>query len=259
MPYITYLPPQRRPETRISAFAAMALAMLLAVSAAAEEQKAAQQLPGDFSVSFALTSDYVLRGISQNDEHPAPQASLDYVHHSGLYAGVWASAVDFNNGTDAEIDFYTGYTRSYDKLTGDLRFYYYLYPGAPTGTHYDFFETYAALTYAWDVVSVQTSLNASPEGFNRSGNTYYPKLTATIPMLDYAVTFDAHVARLEAEDNTRYGFPDYNEWGLGATYSTKWVDIRAEYIDTNMNRTACASGCSARGVLTLLHKFPFTL
>lgn len=234
-------------------------ALLVTFPILAEEQKVTPYIPGDFSLSLALTSDYILRGTSLNDEHPAPQGSLDYLHPSDIYAGVWSSTVDLNNGTRAEIDLYTGYAHSFDKLTADLRFYYYLYPGAPSGTHYNFFETGVTLGYAWDMFSLQASLNASPEGFNQAGDTYYSKLAATVPVPDHPLAFDTHIARLNAQNNINYGFPDYNEWGFGAMYSTKWIDIRAEYIDTDLNRVACASGCSARGVLTLSRKFPFTL
>lgn len=212
---------------------------------------------GNLSVSLALTSQYQLRGLSLSDEDPVPQGSIDYAHDSGFYAGVWASPVDFNDGgkTDAEVDLYAGYARTYGKLTGDIRFYYYLYPGAPSGSDYDFFETYLALSYAEDLFSVQASLNATPDNLADSGNAFYPKLTVTAPLQKYPVTFDAHVARQYVEDNAAYGFPDYSEWGLGATYSTKWVDIRAEYIDTSADNSECIYDCEAKGVLTFSHKF----
>ncbi|MGH8589680.1 MAG: TorF family putative porin [Gammaproteobacteria bacterium] len=40
-----------------------------------------------------LASDYVFRGISQTDNHPAIQGSLEYGYEPwGVYLGIWAPA-----------------------------------------------------------------------------------------------------------------------------------------------------------------------
>ena len=53
------------------------------------------ELPGRFSSTVAFTNDYAFRGVSQSDEDVAIQASLDWSHPSGFYAGFWSSNVDF--------------------------------------------------------------------------------------------------------------------------------------------------------------------
>ena len=74
-----------------------------------------------YSASLTLTSDYVWRGVSQTLGDPAVQGSFDYEHNSGLYAGVWASNVDFfdpsapgasvadDDNADLELDLWLGY------------------------------------------------------------------------------------------------------------------------------------------------------
>lgn len=49
-------------------------------------------------------SDYVFRGISQTDEDPTIQGSIDFTY--GLfYAGAWASGLDFTPaGNDANVE-----------------------------------------------------------------------------------------------------------------------------------------------------------
>jgi uncharacterized protein (TIGR02001 family) len=97
----------------------------------------------ELSTTLTLTSDYTFDGISQTQEDPAAQASLDYAHDSGFYAGIWGSNVDFGPGdpADIEIDFYGGY---YGDI-GDTGFgyeaglYYYTYTGAPSDG-YDYGE-----------------------------------------------------------------------------------------------------------------------
>lgn len=65
----------------------------------------------EVSANVALTTDYIFRGISQSDEHPAIQVGFDYTHDAGVFAGVWGSTVDFDDGGQAsmELDYYVGY------------------------------------------------------------------------------------------------------------------------------------------------------
>ena len=66
--------------------------------------------------TVTLTNDYDFRGITQTDEDPAIQASVDFATDSGWYIGAWASNVDFPGyDGDIELDLYTGFTGS----TGD--------------------------------------------------------------------------------------------------------------------------------------------
>ena len=47
-----------------------------------------------YSFNIGATSDYVFRGISQSDNDPAIQGGIDF-GCGILYAGAWASLVDF--------------------------------------------------------------------------------------------------------------------------------------------------------------------
>ncbi|WP_022974490.1 TorF family putative porin, partial [Xanthomonas maliensis] len=85
-------------------FSPMCCALLLssvAPLAHAEEASTASPLSG----TFAVTSDYVFRGISQTNGDPAFQAGLTYKHPSGFYAAAWTSNVDPGEGDpDWEVD-----------------------------------------------------------------------------------------------------------------------------------------------------------
>ncbi|HEY7740572.1 MAG TPA: TorF family putative porin, partial [Steroidobacteraceae bacterium] len=50
-------------------------------------------------VSYTVTavSDYDFRGVSLSAKDPALQASIDYAHDSGFYAGAWASNIDYGS------------------------------------------------------------------------------------------------------------------------------------------------------------------
>lgn len=59
---------------------------------------------GTGSRDIALASDYVFRGISQTDNPPAIQGSLQYGYEPwGVYLGTWASSVNTMT-SDGEIE-----------------------------------------------------------------------------------------------------------------------------------------------------------
>ncbi|WP_242523160.1 TorF family putative porin [Thiocystis minor] len=67
----------------------------------------------DWSATFTGASDYLFNGVTQTDHQPAAQASLDWSGAGGIYAGAWASNVDFGDDTTAEVDGYLGYSVEY--------------------------------------------------------------------------------------------------------------------------------------------------
>jgi uncharacterized protein (TIGR02001 family) len=58
----------------------------------------------ELSGYLVLTSDYVWRGVTQSDGDPAVQLGGDIAFNSGIYAGLWGSTVDINNGGDRQRD-----------------------------------------------------------------------------------------------------------------------------------------------------------
>lgn len=63
----------------------------------------------EISGNVALTSNYIFRGVTQNNEDPALQGGFDWEDKSGFYLGVWGSNVDFGGDESTELDFYGGY------------------------------------------------------------------------------------------------------------------------------------------------------
>ena len=83
----------------------------------------------ELSTTVALVSDYTFNGISQTDNSPALQASLDY-GTDDFYIGTWASNVDFGDDTFAEVDFYGGkYFQVSQAVSIDTGIAYYTYHG----------------------------------------------------------------------------------------------------------------------------------
>ena len=84
-------------------------------NAAAESTEASEPLAVTGGVT--LITDYRFRGVTQTNEDPAIQGTINFNHESGFYAGVWASTIDggLDGSTpaltgygDAEVDLYAG-------------------------------------------------------------------------------------------------------------------------------------------------------
>ncbi|NQD38848.1 hypothetical protein HPT27_17665 [Permianibacter sp. IMCC34836] len=98
--------------------------------------------------NVAVVSDYVFDGISQTDNGPALQGGVDWSAESGLYAGAWASTVDFGEGSDSnlETDWYVGYGFGSDDVAFDVGVVFYKY--LPSGDDIDYNEIYFGVTFA---------------------------------------------------------------------------------------------------------------
>lgn len=214
--------------------------------------------PGtDFSANVGLVSQYSFRGIAQSDEHPALQGGFDLSHESGLYAGVWGSNVDFNDGDQAsvEIDGYLGFSNQINNFNYDAGLIYYAYPGADSTKNYDFMEASFAVGYDFEVAAVSASVNYSPEFFADSGDAWYTGASVDVP-LPKDFSLNGHVGYQTIQDNSAYGVKDYADWSLGAGYSYKGVDFLLQYVDTNLSEpTECADGCAERVIFGISKTF----
>ena len=86
---------------------------------------------GELSANVGFVSDYIFRGVPQNDS--SVSAGLDF-EHRGCYAGTWGADV----GQGAEVDGYLGYRNSLGQVS---------YGIGATGYFYtdDFDDTYKEL------------------------------------------------------------------------------------------------------------------
>lgn len=184
------------------------------------------------------------------------QGSIDYSlsldEASSFYAGVWGSNVDFNDGDEAniELDWYAGLKHTVDHWTLDGNFTYYSYPGADSDLNYDYWEATAKVGYDFEVVNIAGSVSYSPDFFASSGDAWYTKLAATVP-LPNDFSLDGSVGHQSVDDNAAFLFPDYNDWSVGVGYSFKGLGLKLSYIDTDMDRGECADGCEARVVFSV--------
>ena len=110
----------------------------------------------DVTAVTTLTSDYIYRGISQSAGDPAVQGYVEATHRL-LYAGVWASSVDFGKQckragnlqevADLELSPYAGIRPKWQGINFDFGVAYYAYPGSFRSADLNYVEFDAAVSY----------------------------------------------------------------------------------------------------------------
>jgi uncharacterized protein (TIGR02001 family) len=226
----------------------------ICAAASAEDEKPW----GGFTASVALTSDYRFRGISQTDRDPAVQGSLQYTDDSGLFAGVWASNVDFNDAQDspAEIDLYAGYNfKLWDTTDASIKAMYYWYPDSEPA-NYDYFEAIFGVTHDFGKFALSGEVAYSPDFFNETGDAVALTGGVTVPItkdfLD-GLSASGHLGYQWVEETA-----DYAYWDVGLTAVWQNVSFDARYIDTDLDRVACGSTdwCDGGVVFTVSFALP---
>lgn len=139
-------------QTRVTLAASGAL---LGLSLTTSAPVLAQQ-PWAVSANIGAVSNYIWRGVSQTEDEAAIQGGLDVAHESGLYAGTWASNVDFGaDEANYELDAYAGYdfTLPDEDFSLGLNTIYYAFPDGDSSI--DFWEIGISGGYKWLSLGIQ--------------------------------------------------------------------------------------------------------
>lgn len=214
---------------------ALATALLLALPMSAFAQDAEEE-ESPISWSLTATSDYVFRGVSQSDEDPTAQAGITYTSPVGVYAGVWASGVDFGtNKPDFEVDYFVGYNVDLsEKVNFDVMLNRYTYPDAAGGnfaeliTKTTFFDNYSATVaytddfFGLDEESFYYALGASydlPKDFSVALNVGHTTISEKLDYDDYtdygvmfSKSFGAVTASLGYVGTDSHGDTNFGNW-----------------------------------------------
>lgn len=200
----------------------IAIALLLALAPA-------QGAQAGVGGSVTLTSDYLFRGVSQNNQEPALQAGLEYAADSGFYIGTWGSNVSWLSDLTAfgvpvsnslELDVYGGYRGTFsEKVAYDVGVLYYWYPGDyPSGFNSpDTGEIYAGITvgpFADATFGVKYSYAVTDLfGYTDSDGSGYLDLNAN---WEFAPTWtlNVHGGKQWIENNE---IAEYADWKVGVT------------------------------------------
>ena len=164
------------------------------------------------SGNVVLASDFVWRGVSQTNEEPAIQGSLNFAHESGFYAGIWGSNVEFGDSAQLELDLYAGFSKELGNgLSIDIGVVHYEYPGALSSLNYDFEEYYLGLGYNIQKVALSTKLSYAPEFAvsNKSAHYLEGGISYELPA---AITVSGHYGY---SDGDSFDNSEYSDYSIG--------------------------------------------
>lgn len=193
--------------------------------------------------NIALTTDYRYRGISQSDEGPAVQGGFDLGHESGLYAGVWASSVEFGaTGNSIEMDYYAGFAgKIVDKVSFDVGYIYYDYP--KTFDEYDdldFSEIYASVSFAGFTLGVAYAPTYALD--YDDGKYIYLDYAASLPA---GFSLGLHFGYSDIgkdDDGFEYlGDGTYTDYSISISKEVMGVNLGLAWVDTDVDETDCAT------------------
>ena len=186
----------------------------------------------EFHGYVTVVSDYVFRGASQSNEDPTVQAGLDYLHPSGVFAGIFVARTEFpensfgSNPGSLEFDAYIGYSRALGRdWSWDIAAVHYDYPDS-TGFDYSYDELAANLHYR-DVLRLGVTASDDAAAGRESGWT--AEIEASHSLTDrYQVSGSLGHYEFERTD-----WEDYVYWDLGVSAVAGAFTFDLRYFDTN--------------------------
>jgi uncharacterized protein (TIGR02001 family) len=218
----------------------------------------------DVSATVGVFSDYTFNGVSQTDNNPAFQLSLDYAGDQ-FYVGTWASNVDFGDNEDTEIewDFYLGkYFQLNQAFSVDTGIAYYTYHGQDSvngqtaSDDYAYPEIYAKVGLASDLGQTELNLWYSWDYFGLGGGHTIAMLAHSYEIVEGHI-LRASVDRSTSMDEDKYrwdGTDSYIHYRLAYQTSFKGFDFEVAAEDTTQTDVDSAD---ARIVVGVSHTYAF--
>ena len=272
---------ESRKVTKLLGAAGAALIALSGAALADGYEGSIKDAPADegrkFTYSFSVTgtSDYVFRGISQTDNDPTIQGSLN-VGYGIFYAGVWASGIDFEPvgiyDGEIEADWYGGIKPTWGPLTFDFGIIYYSYPGngplpglAPQ-PDLNYLEYKAGVSGSpFTNATLGATVYYSDDSFGETGEVWTVEGTAAYTFAalgPFTPTISGVVGHVEGDDPAYFtfnGFDSYTYWNAGLALVVEKLTFDFRYWDTDAPDTAAScvnSYCDERFVFSATVALP---
>ena len=183
----------------------------------------------DFSFNAGAATEYVFRGVSQTDEDPQVFGGVDATIGSQGYLGVWATNVDFGDGTDFEYDIYGGIRPQLGPATLDVGFIYYGYTDQPSGADWDYWEGKVGVSVPAGPATLAANVYYSPDFTGGTGDAWYYEASAAASIPNTKFTVSGGVGHQTIEEAG-----DYTTWNLGAGFqATDNLGFDVRYYDTD--------------------------
>jgi len=217
------------------------LALCAATASAALSGAAMAQDAPEFSFNLGATSDYVFRGLTQNDKNPAISGGADLATDI-FYAGVWASNVDWG----IETDVYAGVTPTLGPVSFDLGVIYYGYLDSDIASA-AFWEGKIAASIPAGPGTLGIAYQYSPKFFGDTGKADYWELNGEVPV--GPATLSGAIGR-QSLSVANYGVDGYTTMNVGVGFPIVGPisgDVRYIYTDDDA-KIACV-GCNVNKVV----------
>jgi len=218
----------------------------------------------DFDANLALTTDFVMRGLSYTNEEPAFNGGFEIEHESGIYVKNWASNVNLLEGDTVEPDeranlfigWYAGYNGDFsDNLNYDIQAAYNTFPGAAKDLNYDFTEFTGALTYSIQDTNLGLLYAFSPDYLRKSDKAHYYELNASHTFVNANdLGIGGRIGRQTIKDNKTIGFDDFTNYGVWIFYPIGDFTGTLQYTNTDLEN-ADDVNADGRVFFTLSHIF----
>jgi uncharacterized protein (TIGR02001 family) len=225
-----------------------AVALLAGFALFSMQCKAANEWSG----ALALTSDYLVRGISRTSNDPALQIAVNYSNPAGFLAGAFASnaQIDPRAPKDVELSAYIGYAWKLNDEWG----------AKILGSHYAYPWNQAGSRYAYD----ELDLDVAFQGWLHFDLNYSPNSPRYLPapyenherVAEKAAEVNLQrpiLGKLSATAGVGYSFvggPDsggYTYWSAGAAYGWRSVTLALSYVNTSDEAKALFYNAAASG------------
>lgn len=203
---------------------------LLPASIAAALLVGAASAQAEISANVTLATDYTFRGISQTGERGAIQGGFDWAGETGLYAGIWASNINFGGDASTEMDYYGGFAgETAGGLGYDIGFIYYDYENE---SEFDYLEFALGFSYA----DFSVGVNYSDE-FGDGGPKYiYWSAGYSMSLTeDFSVDFNIGYTDTDEDDFWEDGADTYMDYGITLGYSAYDLDFALALIGTDLD------------------------
>jgi len=195
------------------------------------------------TANVSLTSNYLYRGITQTGAKPAIQGGFDYLHASGIYAGVWGSNISWledsgvASAASFELDTYAGLKGGLaEGFSYDAGFLRYNYPGRyPSGaTKPDTNEIYGALSWKWLTAKYSRSIS-NLFGVTNSRGSSYIDLSASYTLEEPGITLGAHYGK-QTFSGAGNGALTYSDYKLSVSKDFSGYGVGLAYSSTNTKK-----------------------
>jgi uncharacterized protein (TIGR02001 family) len=186
------------------------------------------------STTLTATDDYRFRGITQSAGDAALQGSLDLAFDNGIYAGAWASNIDFGGDGSTEVDYYLGYyTDITDELGFDISVFHYTYPGL------DYDGDYSELSSSLFYQDFTLQLAYSDDFGNSDKSATYVALDyerVIVEKLGFAqdISLVLHAGHSSGDYWDKDDIGSYSDYSIGVATDIKGFNVKVAYLNNNI-------------------------